>query len=63
MVKRIIGLPGENIEIIKDKVCINDKELKQFFLGEDDNRMIAKDPKNIKSILISSVSFFSDERK
>lgn len=34
-IKRIIGLPGEEIEIKNGKVYVNDKPLKEFYLPED----------------------------
>lgn len=33
-IKRVIGLPGEKIEIRSNKILINDKELGEFYLEE-----------------------------
>lgn len=33
IIKRVVGLPGENVDVIKDKVYINGKELDEPYLG------------------------------
>ena len=52
MIKRVIGLPGDNIEIKKDNIFINGKTLKQSFLKEINEREIVKDPKDLSLLRI-----------
>ncbi|MCJ7526090.1 MAG: signal peptidase I [Candidatus Aminicenantes bacterium] len=55
LVKRIIGMPGEIIEIRAGDVWINDKPLKQL-PGSDPNA--AKSPVDMKALLIPRGMFF-----
>jgi signal peptidase I len=56
LIKRIIGLPGEIIEIRAGDVWINDKPLKQFF--GSGNPEAAKSPDDMKALLIPRGMFF-----
>jgi signal peptidase I len=56
LVKRIIGLPGEIIEIRAGDVFINDKALKQLPGGSDPG--ISKSPSDMKALLIPRGTFF-----
>jgi signal peptidase I len=56
LVKRIIGLPGEIIEIRAGDVFINDKPLKQAF--SSDNPQALKSPDDMKALLIPRGMFF-----
>jgi signal peptidase I len=55
LIKRIIGLPGEIIEIRGGNVVINDKPLKQPF-GESPGD--AKSPSDMKALLIPRGTYF-----
>lgn len=55
LIKRIIGLPGEIIEIRGGDVFINDKPLKQAFGGEPE---MAKAPSDMKALLIPRGTYF-----
>lgn len=56
LVKRIVGLPEEIIEIRAGDVYINDKLLKQTFPG--DNPQAMKSPSDMKALLIPQGMFF-----
>ena len=56
LVKRIIGLPEEIIEIRAGDVYINDKPLKQFSDSDDPEAM--KSPDDMKALLIPQGMFF-----
>jgi len=55
LVKRIIGLPGEIVEIRGGEVWINDKPLKQFPGGDAGG---ALSPADMKALLIPRGTFF-----
>jgi len=55
LIKRIIGLPGEIIEIRGGDVLINEKPLKQAFGGEPAR---AKAPGDMKALLIPRGTYF-----
>jgi signal peptidase I len=55
LVKRIIGLPGEIIEIRAGEVWINDKPLKQLFGGGPNAN---SSPSDMKALLIPRGMFF-----
>ena len=55
LVKRIIGLPGEIIEIRGGDVIINDKPLKQSFGGEPER---TRAPSDMKALLIPRGTYF-----
>ena len=55
LVKRIIGLPGEIVEIREGEVLINDKPLKQFSGGDAGG---ALSPADMKALLIPRGTFF-----
>ena len=55
LVKRIIGLPGEIIEIRSGDVFINDKPLKQPPGGD---AAVSKSPADMKALLIPRGTFF-----
>jgi signal peptidase I len=55
LIKRIIGLPGEIIEIRGGDVLINDKPLKQAFDGD---AAAAKSPGDMKALLIPRGMYF-----
>ena len=56
LVKRIIGLPGEIIEIRAGDVYINDKLLKQPLNGDHPDAL--KSPQDMKALLIPQGMFF-----
>jgi signal peptidase I len=56
LVKRIIGLPEEIIEIRASDVYINDKPLKQSFYNDNPEAM--KSPDDMKALLIPQGMFF-----
>jgi signal peptidase I len=56
LVKRIIGMPEEIIEIRAGEVYINDKPLKQALPGADPEA--AKSPDDMKALLIPQGMFF-----
>jgi signal peptidase I len=56
LVKRIVGLPEEIIEIRAGDVYINDKPLKQAFPGDNPEAM--KSPDDMKALLIPQGMFF-----
>ena len=56
LVKRIIGMPEEIIEIRAGDVLINDKVLKQAFSADDPEAM--KSPDDMKALLIPQGMFF-----
>ncbi len=56
LIKRIIGLPGELIEIKDGEVYINDKKLDQPFLAGKENPLYKKD--NMKPLLIEQDHYF-----
>jgi signal peptidase I len=39
LLKRLIGLPGETVEVRKDKVCINDKGLDEPYISRPMGRI------------------------
>ncbi len=53
-VKRVIGLPGEKVDIVKGKVFIDDKELTEPYLDPENNKSTAND----KSIYVESNYYF-----
>jgi signal peptidase I len=55
LIKRIVGLPGEIIEIRGGEVLINDKPLKQPFAGDPE---LAKAPSDMKALLIPRGTYF-----
>ena len=55
LVKRIIGLPGEIIEVRAGEVWINDKPLKQLFGGGPN---AGRSPSDMKALLIPRGMFF-----
>lgn len=56
IIKRVIGLPGETIEIREGNVYINNKKLKQPFLGESESYINQTD--NMKPLLLAPDSYF-----
>ncbi len=57
MIKRVIGLPGDRIELRRDRVFINGQELAQPFLDRTMN-IIPSDPKDLKRTRIPEQSFY-----
>jgi signal peptidase I len=55
LIKRIIGLPGEIIEVRGGDVFINDKPLKQTFGGDPE---MTKAPSDMKALLIPRGTYF-----
>jgi len=55
LIKRIVGLPGEIIEIRGGDVIINDKPLKQSFGGEPER---TRAPSDMKALLIPRGTYF-----
>jgi signal peptidase I len=55
LIKRIIGLPGEIVEIRAGEVFINDKPLKEISGGDSTN---AQSPADMKALLIPRGMFF-----
>ncbi len=55
LIKRIVGLPGEIVEIRGGDVLINDKPLKQPFAGD---RGAARAPADMKALLIPPGTYF-----
>lgn len=55
LVKRIIGMPGEVVEIRGGEVLVNDKPLKQPFAAAGD---AARSPSDMKALLIPRGTFF-----
>lgn len=53
LIKRVIGLPGEVIEIRGGRVLVNDRPLEQPFVGPD-----ALAPDDMKALLIPRGTFF-----
>lgn len=58
MIKRVIGLPGDNIEIKRDAIFIDGKELKQPFLQEIARGDIIKDPKDFRLLKTPVDNFY-----
>jgi len=59
-VKRVIGLPGEKIEIINKEVFINDKSISSVFIKHIDNRILKKDQGNLtidNNLMVSRDNF------
>lgn len=46
-IKRVIGLPGENIEITHDQILINGKALDEKYLPEDFKTLVNENPESI----------------
>ncbi len=58
MIKRLIGLPGDDIEIKSDIIYINGKELNQPFFKKIAKGEIIKDPKDISLLKIPENKFY-----
>lgn len=55
LIKRIIGMPGEIVEIRGGEVLVNDKMLKQPFAGDD---AVVKSPSDMQALLIPRGTYF-----
>lgn len=62
-VKRLIGLPGEKIQIINDLIYINDKPIKRVEVGNFINEQDGEEYIKFKETLPDGISFFSYKLK
>lgn len=58
-IKRIIGLPGENIKIQNNTIYINGQKLDEFYLENEEKTLISQDPKFILERQLGQDEYFA----
>src|SRR5699024_9450983 len=67
-IKRVIGLPGEHVEVKNDQLYIDGKEKDEYLLNSNDEEVNTEDftleslPDNYKEITEGKVFFLGDNR-
>lgn len=57
-IKRIVGLPGETVQISGGKVSVNGTPLSEMYLAQSEVTYVAKDPDQPYEVTLGSEQFF-----